>query len=212
MSKSENTKLAIVEQDSWLEPVQQEIFERYQRFVYREQNLIDQAGSLENFASAYTYFGIHFDNRENAWIYREWAPAAKGLFLIGDFNNWEYFTHPLKNIGNGIWEVKLPYEKYKTTFCHQSKIKVVVQTPEGTSARIPVYMTRVIQDENSKDFAGQLWIPKKAYPWKNISFSFQDKRNLLIYECHIGMAQEKEGVGTFKEFTEKILPQIKKRI
>jgi len=211
MSKSENTKLAIVDQDSWLEPVQQEIFDRYQRFVNREQSLIEIAGSLENFASAYTYFGIHFDKKENAWIYREWAPAAKGLFLIGDFNNWEYFTHPLVNIGSGIWEIKLPYEKYKTSFCHQSKIKVVVQTPHGTSARIPVYITRVIQDENNKDFAGQLWIPKKEYKWKNHSFSFKNKNNLFIYECHIGMAQEKEGVGTFKEFTEKILPQIKEK-
>lgn len=209
MPKSENTKLAIVDQDSWLEPVQQDIFDRYQRFLNREQNLIEQAGSLENFASAYAYFGIHFNKKENAWIYREWAPAAKGLYLIGDFNNWEYFTHPLKNIGNGIWEIKLDFETYKSTFTHQSKIKVVVQTHNGTSARIPVYISRVIQDENNKDFAGQLWIPEKQYQWKNKSFPFKNKNDLFIYECHIGMAQEKEGVGTFKEFTKKILPQIK---
>ena len=33
---------------------------------------------------------------------------------------------------------------------------------------------------------------------------------LFIYECHVGMAQEKEGVGSYKEFKDKILPRIKK--
>lgn len=211
MSKPEIPKLAIVEQDSWLEPVKGAIYDRYQRFVKRERSLSIQAGSLRKFASAYSYFGIHFDKKENAWVYREWAPAAKGLFLIGDFNNWEYFTHPLQNIGNGIWEIKLPYAKYKSTFDHQSKVKVVVQTDESTLARIPAYISRAIQDENTKDFAGQLWFPKKEYQWKSKSFSSLNKNSLFIYECHIGMAQEKEAVGSYKEFTENILPLIKEK-
>jgi len=211
MSQSEIPKLAIIEQDSWLEPVKDAVYERYQRFLNRKESLKKQSGSLKAFASAYTYFGIHFDKKENAWIYREWAPAAKGLFLIGDFNKWEYFTHSLQNIGNGIWEIKLPYEKYKTTFLHQSKVKVVVQTKESTLARIPAYISRVIQNENTKDFAGQLWFPKEDYHRKAKSFSSPEKDNLLIYECHIGMAQEKEGVGSFKEFTENILPHIKSK-
>lgn len=211
MSKPKIPKLAIIEQDSWLEPVQEAIYDRYQRFIDREGNLIKQLGSLQKFATAYKYFGIHFDKKEDSWIYREWAPAAKGLFLIGDFNNWEYFTHPLQNIGNGIWEIKLSSEKYKATFRHQSKIKVVVQTAESTLARIPTYISRVIQDETTKDFAGQLWFPEKEYQWKTNYFSNLKKNNLLIYECHIGMAQEKDGVGSYKEFTEYILPQIKEK-
>ena len=210
MSKSEMFKLAIVEQDSWLEPVQEAVYERYIRFVNREKSLINQSGSLEKFSSAYLYFGIHFDKKENAWIYREWAPAAKGMFLIGDFNNWEYFTHPLQNIGNGIWEIKLPAESYPS-FCHQSKLKVVVQTESGTLPRIPTYINRVIQDEDTKDYAAQLWFPKKEYKWKINSFSGPKSKDLIIYECHIGMAQEKEGVGTYKEFTENILPKIKEK-
>ncbi len=211
MSKSAIPKLTIVEQDSWLEPVQKAVYERYQRFNNREQSIKNQFDSLQQFAKAYQYFGIHFDKKEDSWIYREWAPAAKGLFLIGDFNNWEYFTHPLQAIGNGVWEIKLPYQNYKSTFVHQSKIKVVVQTESGTLARIPAYIFRVIQDENTKDFAGQLWIPEKEYQWKINSFSSPKKSDLLIYECHIGMAQEKEGVGTYQEFRQNILPQIKEK-
>jgi 1,4-alpha-glucan branching enzyme len=211
MSKSKIPKLAIVEQDPWLEPVQEAVYERYQRFINQEHSIVKQFGSLQQFAAAYLYFGIHFDKKENAWIYREWAPAAKGLFLIGDFNNWEYFTNPLQNIGNGIWEIKFPFEEFKSKFTHQSKIKVVVQTDNGTLPRIPAYISRVVQDEYSKDFAGQIWSSEKKYQWKINSFSGPKKQDLLIYECHIGMAQEKEGVGTYIEFKENILPQIKEK-
>ena len=209
--KSKNSSLAIIRQDPWLEPVQQEIYARYQRFLDRKQGIEQSANSLKNFASAYSYFGIHFNKKENSWIYREWAPAAKGLFLIGDFNKWEYFTHPLQAIGNGVWEIKLPYEEYKDTFTHQSKVKVVVQTEQGTRPRIPIYINRVVQDEFTKDFAGQLWFPTKNYSWKIKKFSLPKDESLLIYECHIGMAQEKEGVGTFHEFTQKILPEVSEK-
>ena len=211
MSKLEIPKLAIVEQDAWLEPVQEAVYERYQRFINREQSIVELYGSLEQFASAYHYFGFHFDKKENSWIYREWAPAAKGLFLIGDFNNWEYFTNPMQNIGNGIWEIKIPAYTFQSSFGHQSKIKVVVQTENGTLARIPAYIFRVVQDEYTKDFAAQVWSPEKEYDWKIKSFKSEKKADLLIYECHIGMAQEKEAVGSYKEFTDKILPQIKEK-
>lgn len=208
---SEIPKLALVEQDAWLEPVQEAVYQRYERFASKQNELTSQAGSLLAFAQAYKKLGIHFSKEEQAWIYREWAPAAKGLFLIGDFNNWEYFTHPLTQQDNGIWEIKLPFEKYKNTFTHLSKVKVVVQTNDSTQARIPAYITRVIQNEENKDFAGQLWFPQQEYQWKTTSFSSPDPSTLFIYECHIGMAQEKEGVGTYKEFTQNILPQIKEK-
>jgi 1,4-alpha-glucan branching enzyme len=209
--KSKNSSLAIIRQDPWLEPVQQEVYARYQRFLDRKHAIEQSAHSLKNFASAYSYFGIHFNKKENSWIYREWAPAAKGLFLIGDFNKWEYFTHPLQAIGNGVWEIKLPLEEYKGTFTHQSKVKVVVQTEQGTRPRIPIYINRVVQDEFTKDFAGQLWFPTKNYSWEIKKFSLPKDESLLIYECHIGMAQEKEGVGSFHEFTQKILPEVREK-
>lgn len=210
MSQPDKIKMKIVEQDSWLEPVQDEVYARYQRFKNREQHILAQSGSLSQFASAYQYFGFHLDKKENAWIYREWAPAAKGLFLIGDFNNWEFFTHPMRNIGNGIWEIYLPIDNY-TSINHLSNIKVVVQTETGTQARIPAYITRVVQDEQTKDYTAQLWFPEKEYKWKIKNYKPTTENELLIYECHIGMAQEKEGVGTYSEFTEKLLPEIQKK-
>jgi 1,4-alpha-glucan branching enzyme len=79
----------------------------------------------------------------------------------------------------------------------------------GQVERIPAYATRVIQDEKTHDFAAQVWKPAKEFSWKGDKFTPTQNESLLIYECHVGMAQEKEGVGTYKEFAEIILPRIK---
>ena len=198
--------LPIIKEDSWLEPVSQEIYKRHERYLNRKKSIEEEFGSLYNFASAYKTMGFHLSNDRKTLTYREWAPAAKGLFLIGDFNHWEYFTHPLKKMENGIWEIKLELSKNKGLI-HQSKVKVVVQTETGTQAKIPAYITRVIQDEETKDYAGQLWFAEE-YLWKS-TLSHKKDEALLIYETHIGMAQEKAAVGSYAEFEKNILPYIK---
>jgi len=200
--------LPIVNEDSWLEPVSQQIFERYQRYLNRKKDLENEFGSIYKLASAYQYMGFQINNDKTVLTYREWAPHAEALFLIGDFNNWEYYTHPLKRTNNGIWEIKLRLSD-NPELNHENKIKVVVQSNGQTKARIPAYINRVVQDEETKDFSGQLWFPEE-YKWKNKSPQFKNNESLLIYEVHIGMAQEKADVGTFVEFEKNILPYIKK--
>lgn len=198
--------MPIVQQDSWLEPVANDIFKRHERYVLRKKDIEDQYGSLKNFASAYKYMGFHLSEDQDYLIYREWAPAAKSLFLMGDFNDWEYFTHPLKKKENGIWDIKIKLSD-EPRLKHECKIKVAVQTENGITARIPAYMNRLVQNEESKDYAGQLWLTDD-YAWKNNRI-FDKNDSLFIYETHIGMAQEKEGVGTYAEFESQILPYIK---
>ena len=77
----------------------------------------------------------------------------------------------------------------------------------GEGERIPAWAQRVVQDENTKVFSAQVWCPKQTYKWKNVSFK-PTKSPLLIYECHIGMAQDAEKVGTYTEFKNKVLPRI----
>ena len=64
-----------------------------------------------------------------------------------------------------------------------------------------------MQDENTHIFSAQVWDPETTYKWKKKVFTPKTSP-LLIYECHIGMAQEKEGVGSYNEFRENILPRI----
>lgn len=197
----------IVERDPWLAPVTENIIHRIRRFNERLTFIESNFGSIEHFADSYHYYGVNFDKNKNGWFYREWAPEASALFLAGDFNNWNNRSHPLKRDEFGVWEIFLPYEEYKDSFTHGSKIKVWVEAANGFMPRIPAYITRVLQDEDTKNYSGQLWF--KEYDWNKAYLNHTPETELLIYECHIGMAQEKEGIGTYREFAINILPWIK---
>lgn len=194
--------LSIIKNDPWLEPYADAINGRHEDAVRKEKELIAADGSLKAFANAYNYFGLH--RTETGWVFREWAPNATGITLIGDFSGWkEYRKYALKPVGNGVWEIKLK----KDALHHGDLYKMIVSWEGGAGERIPAYANRVVQDEQSKIFSAQVWAPEKPYKWKVKRFS-PDTRPLLIYECHIGMAQERECVGSYTEFRENVLPRI----
>lgn len=203
-------KLKIVQEDPWLEDYKEEIYQRWVRFQLAYKELANDEKGLIEFASGHEYFGINFDNNRQAWIYREWAPEAEALFLIGDFNNWDRSSHPLQMDQWGVWEIVLPYSEYKDRLVHKSLVKVHVVAANGNMDRIPAYIRRVVQDEESKDFSGQIWAPEKPFIWTDKAFEPDfPKDGLLIYECHVGMGLEVEAVGTYLAFADEILPKIK---
>ena len=200
--------MKIVERDNWLTPVAAEVERRFKRYQDRLKSIENQFGSLNNFASAYQFFGFHYDNVRHGWWYREWAPGAHYMSVYGDFNQWQRYSNPMDNVGNGIWEVFLPDSEYKDKLVHGSLLKVLVQSSIGEQERMPVYINRVVQDEASKDFSAQFWNPDKQYVFVN-QRPVLGSEPLLIYESHVGMAQEKEDVGTYNEFIDNVLPRIK---
>lgn len=200
--------MKIVERDSWLNPVANEVQKRYDRYCNRLKTIEKQFGSLGTFASAHQFFGFHYDRIRRGWWYREWAPAAHYLSLFGDFNDWQRYANPLENVGNGVWEIFLPDDEYKNKLVHGSLLKVIVQSSIGEQERIPIYINRVVQDENTKDFSAQFWNPAKPYVFENQTPKLGEEP-LLIYESHVGMAQEKEDVGSYNEFIANVLPRIK---
>ena len=194
--------LAIIKNDPWLKPFAAAIEGRHQDAVDKERELIATDGSLKAFANAYNYFGLH--RTDTGWVFREWAPNATSITLVGDFSGWkEYRKYALKPKANGVWEIKLK----KDDLHHGDLYKMIVCWEGGCGERIPAYATRVVQDEQSKIFSAQVWAPETPYKWKVKKFT-PDTKPLLIYECHIGMAQEREGVGSYTEFKEKVLPRI----
>lgn len=59
-------------------------------------------------------------------------------------------------------------------------------------------------------FSGQLWFPEEPFEWTDNNFDLAENiEQPIIYECHIGMAQEHEAVGSYREFADEILPRIK---
>lgn len=201
-------KLKLIETDPWLEQAENDIIARKNRFEMALERINMHSGSIEKFASAYDYLGIHYLEAENCWVYREWAPQANGLFLLGEFNSWNKYSHPLQRLNNGVWELKISTQFYSDKFVHGSKIKVLVKSDKGEMLRIPAFIKRVLQDEDTKNFSGQVWLSDE-FDWENDSFFHPRTEDLIIYEAHVGMAQESESVGSFQQFTELILPRIK---
>jgi 1,4-alpha-glucan branching enzyme len=107
-----------------------------------------------------------------------------------------------------VWSLFLPDEKFGDALVHGSKVKVtVVAENSSTMDRIPAYIRRVVNENNSNHFVGQYWNPKEPFQWKNKNPRLN--HGLRVYEAHVGMATEEYRVGTFAEFTEKVLPRIK---
>lgn len=195
----------LVQDDPWLEPYKDEISKRIQRFEDLLARIGSISGSLETFSDAYKYFGINYDEKKKGWWYREWAPAADALYFTGDFNNWDRFSHPMNKNEQGVWEIFLNGNELH----HKDKVKVHVVFQGQGRDRIPAYIKRAVQDPQTHDFTGQVWNPDKAYNWTDSKFKLQSINEApLIYEAHVGMSQEKEGVGTYSEFAENILPRI----
>jgi len=196
--------LPIVERDPLLQPYQDAIYGRYEYFLSIENKITGGNLSLSDFATGYLYFGLH--RLTDGWVFREWAPNATAIYLIGDFNNWQ--KHPdyqLKKLQNGNWEVRLP----EYAIAHLQLYKLLVEWEGGSGERIPAWARRVVQDEQTKIFSAQVWHPIQPYRFKNKKFKFEHDP-LLIYECHIGMAGQDEKVSTYEEFRTQILPRIAK--
>jgi len=194
----------ILEIDPWLKPYQSDLELRIKRYNDLKKTMLGNSNSLKDFANGHHYFGFHCTNK--GWYYREWAPAAEALFLIGDFNHWDRSSHQLVKKENGVWEIFIPG---KGSLKHASRVKVFVISNGQGRDRIPLYINRAVQDSETLDFSGQIWKPYRNYQWRDVDSQTDSTSAPIIYEAHIGMAQEKEAVGTYREFEENILPRIK---
>ncbi len=194
--------LPILQNDAWLAPFAKTITARHDAAVAKLHQLSIPAGSLYDFANAHQYFGLH--RTASGWTFREWAPNATAIALVGDFSQWQVRDgYHLRPCGDGVWELTLPAEALR----HGELYKMVVYWDGGSGERIPAYATRVVQDDKTALFAAQVWSPDRPYRWKTDNFVAAEGP-LLIYECHVGMAQERQGIGTYAEFTANILPRI----
>ena len=199
--------------DPWLAPYAGILRERYAHYQWRKA-LIEQAGGLMgDISQSHHYFGLNRgeQNGEPGVWYREWAPGAQYLALIGDFNNWDRGANPCARDEWGVWSCFLPDAVYANRLTHESLLKVHVYNPEfGARDRLPAYIRRVVQEAGSPHFLAQYWQPPAPYVWKHAAPPALAALSggLRIYEAHVGMAQEAERVGTFAEFTRNILPRI----
>ena len=215
-TENQTNGTALINTDPLLKPYAAQLRERFAHYQRLKTAIEKTGGVLGEISQGHRYFGFNRGEHEGetgVW-YREWAPGAAALALIGDFNDWSRDANPMSVDDRGVWHLFLPDKDYADRLTHGSLVKVhVVSRGEVASSRrgldrIPAYIQRVVQ-EGDADFTGQYWKPEHPYQWQHQPPRFDiNAEGLRIYEAHIGMAQEAEKVGTFVEFTQNILPRI----
>ena len=192
--------LKILQIDPYLQPYEEDLRLRMQLYSDKKAELIGD-GTLADFATAHREFGFH--RTADGWVYREWAPAADAMFLTGDFNGWDTAATPMDKRDDGVFEV---YLQGADALQAGQKVQAIVWHNGQMLRRIPLYATRVVQDPVTYWWCAELEDPNEQFPWTDAGFT--TPKTPFIYECHIGMAQEKGAVGSYAEFRENILPRI----
>lgn len=193
----------LLDMDPLLRPYENILRRRLERIRDTENRLTQGKMNLADFAAGHEYYGLHF--RDGQWILREWAPNATAVFMIGEMTDWhEKKSFALERIDKeGGWELRLPAD----TIGHQDLFRLSIHWPGGKGDRIPVYARCVVQDPETLIFNAQIWCPTTPYRWQYPDFR-RSPEAVFIYEAHVGMSQQEERVGTYQEFTEKIIPRI----
>ena len=221
--------------DEYLKPFESAIRGRAQRAADRAAELTQGKCALADWANAHNYYGLRkvkVEGEGEQWCFREWAPHATSMWLVGDFNGWridpdfEVFRIP----GTDVWERRIPADRIR----HGDHYHLEMRWEGGHGERIPAYARYVTQDERTKLFSACVWDPEREYEWRNKDFRLETedghcnsglaskvsrplksdvsrlKSSPLIYEAHVGMASEDPRVATYAEFRDSMLPRIKK--
>ncbi len=189
--------LNILQYDSYLAPYKEDLSYRLFEFSRTKKRLLGMEGKLTDFANGHKYFG--FQQEENYWTFREWAPNAEKAFLVGDFNGWSD-QHELKEAYGGGWEIVVP-----GSLPLGSKVKVKLIVNGAEVYRVPSYAFYAVQNEYF-ELDGVVVAPK--YKFQHSSPLLKDEAP-LIYEAHIGISSEEHKISTYQEFTQEVLPRIK---
>ena len=199
------TKCQALIDDPYLEPHAGKINWRNEFFWNRYNQIVNENGSLNNYADkAMNYYGTQV-TPEGTWV-REWLPHAQDCHVMGDFNGWNRDSHQLKRLDSGVWELFIPHGD--NGLKHKQLYKLHIRGANGdVFDRNPAWCRLTHQDENNKLYTAVFWNPQEEYQMKNPVPP--RPKNLRIYEAHVGMSSEIGHVSTYEAFTNDVLPRIK---
>ncbi|KAJ8368582.1 hypothetical protein SKAU_G00086100 [Synaphobranchus kaupii] len=198
----------LLQMDPYLKPFEKDFQRRYALFQKCLFQLEEVESGFDQFTRSYQSFGAQ-RQANNGLIFKEWAPAAEALFLTGDFNGWDNFSHPYTKKEHGKWELHIPPKGDKSPAVpHLSKLKVVVHTRGGERLyRISPWAKYVMSGGDSFVYDWVHWDP--PHPYMHIHPRPKKPRSLRIYESHVGIASPEGKIASYTNFTINVLPRIK---
>jgi 1,4-alpha-glucan branching enzyme len=200
---------SLILSDPWLESRVGDLRRRHDRYRSALGRFDATGGLLGQISQGHRHFGFNrgeYLGKAGVW-YREWAPGALQLRVIGDFNGWDRWANPMAREEYGVWSLFMPDDRFGQKLVHGSRVKVHIIGEDGSGTdRVPAYIRRAVQDWNTGAWSGVYWNPPEPYRFRHPVPPL--KGGLRIYEAHVGMAREEQKVGTYAEFARDVLPRI----
>ncbi|GME98921.1 unnamed protein product [[Candida] boidinii] len=201
----------LIDIDPWLEPFVEELAYRRTLADNWLKRFDQDEGGILKFADSYKHMGLHL-LPDNSIEYKEYAPNAISACLIGEFNDWTHDKHKMTKDDFGFFHIIIPpLSNGKPAIEHNSRLKIYLTLPNGEKiARLPPYILRATQPPDwydNSNYEARFWNPPEQYTFKNPRPNLP--QSLKIYEAHVGISTPEGKVGTYKEFTDNVLPIIK---
>ena len=172
-----------ISDDAELVPWEHVLGEWNAQFQATVRQITDTEGSLHEFcfANGLHRFGLQRDDEHAGWWYREWAPAALGVSIVGDFNDWDPTRHSCKRGSDGVFEVFLPDEaqpgrpavpllrpgdRYKAAMrvaATPASYSRCEKLPPLFELRVPAWAKQTVQDALTGDFFAV--VPDRQLPF-----------------------------------------------
>ncbi|MEI7851958.1 MAG: 1,4-alpha-glucan branching enzyme, partial [Kiritimatiellales bacterium] len=161
----------------------------------------------------YEKLGAHLleeDGKQGVY-FAVWAPNAQHVSVIGSFNNWEAWIHPMALIGNsGVWELFIPGVKegdqYKFEIKGPSGFWAQKADPYAFAAEVRPRTASVVCDLSRYQWNDVAWIEQRGQTkWH--------EKPISVYEVHLGSWKRKVEEGnrwlTYRELAEQMIPYVK---
>ncbi|MEJ5285243.1 MAG: 1,4-alpha-glucan branching protein GlgB [Brevinematia bacterium] len=141
-----------------------------------------------------------------------WAPNAKSVSVVGDFNNWDRRRHQMRILGSsGIWEIFIPglveQDIYKFSV-KQATGRIVDKTdPYGFFNEVRPKTASIVWNIDKYNWNDKEWIDERKSRENNIS------RPISIYEVHLGSwkrkVEEENRFLTYREIANDLVNYVK---
>ena len=167
----------------------------------------------KTYQQAYRKLGAHHQHygEIEGFSFTLWAPNARQVSLIGNFNNWDYRAHPMRRVGSsGIWEIFMPHipvgtlYKYEILGCFGQRVQKT--DPFAFAMEIRPKTASVTWDIDQYEWHDREWLVNRE---RCLPFD----RPLSIYEVHPGswMRVQEEGDRwlTYRELAVKLVKYVK---
>ena len=156
---------------------------------------------------SYRYFGAHVDRFSGGVTFRVWAPSAKSVSVIGDFNGWNKNLGKMTDVGGGDYELFVadakPFDKYKYLI-DSAKGEVAKADPYAFYSELKPKTASVVYD--LEDFE---WTDGEYCEGRD--FCGRHNLPMNIYEVNLGSFLRKKDGGyyTYREYADKLVKYVK---